>query len=348
MSSTPREQGLLDHYMDVVREKKTVDIEYTRHDAKLGKDCFYAIKAFPLSGQCVGSIFEDVTRRREIEESLRSTSQFLDSILDNIPMIIFIKEARELRYVHVNRHMAHSVQTSTGGWIGKNDFEIFPKDTAERFTLQDLEVFESRTILDIPEEEVPVGATNRYFHTRKVPLYDDDGNPLFLIGISEDITERKEAEDATRRELVLLETQTKLVELVRQLSTPLLPLAEGVLVAPLVGQMDEARGMHFMEALLTGIQRFEARTVLIDITGVPSMDASVAEQLSRATRAARLIGAEAALVGVSPDVARTIVELGVDFGDLVTYADLRAGLRALEEARRRRVAARKVKRPSSV
>lgn len=340
VTSVPRQKGLIDQYVEVVHERKTVDIDYAVTDAKTGKDVSWAIKAFPLSGQCVGAIFEDVTKRREIEQSLRSTSQFLDSILDNIPMMIFIKDAKDLRYVHINKYMEESLWSSAG-WIGHTDHEIFPKATADEFIAADRAVFEGRVIVDIPEEEVPIQEAGlRLCHTRKIPLYDEAGQPLFLIGMSEDITDRKSAEEAKRRELVLLETQTKLMELVRQLSTPLLPLSQGVLVAPLVGQMDEARGQHFMEALLAGIQHHQAETVLIDITGVPSIDASVAEQLLRATRAAGLLGTETALVGVSPDVARTIVDLGVDFGALVTYADLRAGMRAAAEGRKRRHAAK--------
>jgi len=339
VSSVPRQRGLIDRYVEVVHEKKTVDIDYMTTDAKTGKDAAWAIKAFPLPGQCVGSIFEDVTKQREIEQSLRSTSQFLDSILDNIPMMIFIKDAKDLRYIHINKYMEEQFTSPLGSWLGHTDYDIFPKETADAFVAEDRAVFGGRVIVDIPEESVPTdGEGVRICHTRKIPLYDEAGEPLFLIGMSEDITGRKSAEDAKRRELVLLETQTKLMELVRQLSTPLLPLAKGVLVAPLVGQMDEARGQHFMEALLAGIQHHQAETVLIDITGVPSIDASVAEQLLRATRAAGLLGTETALVGVSPDVARTIVDLGVDFGALVTYADLRAGMRGAEEARRRRLA----------
>jgi rsbT co-antagonist protein RsbR len=98
--------------------------------------------------------------------------------------------------------------------------------------------------------------------------------------------------------------------------------------------MDEARGAHFVEVLLEGIQRHAAKAVLIDITGVPSIDASVAEQLLRAARAARLLGTRAALVGISPDVARTMVELGFDAAGVETYADLRAGMRAAQQWKR--------------
>jgi PAS domain S-box-containing protein len=331
-----RNQGLLTSYQKVVLEKKPMDIEVTTPATTTSASMTFAIKAFPLSGQCVGAVFDDLTKQRAMERSLQETSQFLQTILENIPMIIFIKEARELRYVHTNRFLVEALGESVKSWIGKNDRELFPREIADLFIAKDREVFEKRTLVDIPQEEVPTEDGKVLIcHTRKVPLYDANGEPLYLIGLSEDITERKKAEDAQRRELVLLETQEKLMELVRQLSTPLLPLAEGILVAPLVGQLDERRGEHFLEALLEGIQQWQATTVLIDITGVPSMDANVAEQLMRATRAARLLGTEAALVGVSPNVARTLVELGVDFSGLVTHGDLRSGIRAAEQKSKR-------------
>jgi len=151
--------------------------------------------------------------------------------------------------------------------------------------------------------------------------------------IFEDVTAQIEGQEALRRETALQESQAALMELVRQLSTPLLPIANGVLVAPLVGQMDEGRGAHFIEVLLEGIQRHSATVVLIDITGVPSIDASVAEQLLRAARAARLLGTRTALVGISPSVARTMVELGFETTDFEMYADLRAGMRAAQRGR---------------
>ncbi len=334
-----RNSGILTKFRNVVLEKKVMDIEVVTPATETSASMTFEIKAFPLSGQCAGALFDDVTERRAVERSLRETSQFLDTILDNIPMIIFIKEARELRYIHTNRFLVELLGQSVKQWIGKNDHDIFPKEIADMFVAKDREVFEKRVLLDIPQEEVPTDdGTVRICHTRKVPLYDANGAPLYLIGLSEDITHRKMAEDAERREMVLLETQEKLVELVRQLSTPLLPVADGVLVAPLVGQLDERRGEYFLGALLEGIQRWQATTVLIDITGVPSMDANVAEQLMRATRAARLLGTEAALVGVSPEVARTLVQLGVDFTGLVTHGDLRAGIRAAEQKAKRGLA----------
>jgi anti-anti-sigma regulatory factor len=122
------------------------------------------------------------------------------------------------------------------------------------------------------------------------------------------------------------ESQARLLETVRELSTPVIPVHDGVLVLPLVGMIDTSRSAQVMESLLNAIQKERAQVVIIDITGVPTVDTGVANHLIRSTRAAALLGAMCVLVGVAPAVAQTLVQIGVDFGDLVTRSDLQAGI----------------------
>ena len=123
-----------------------------------------------------------------------------------------------------------------------------------------------------------------------------------------------------------LSTQAQLVETVRQLSTPVVPLMEGIIFLPLVGHMDSDRARQTAETLLLGVQEHRARVVILDITGVPVVDTQVAQGLVQAAQAVHLLGAEAVLVGIMPDVAQTMVGLGIDLTVLVTRADLRSGL----------------------
>jgi PAS domain S-box-containing protein len=119
--------------------------------------------------------------------------------------MIFIKDARELRFVRVNAIGERLLGMSTAELIGKNDYDFFPKDQADFFTGKDHEVLESGTVLSIPEEEIDTRFHGkRVLHTRKVPVPDDTGRPAFLLGISDDITEFKQAEAA------LQETETRL------------------------------------------------------------------------------------------------------------------------------------------
>ena len=124
----------------------------------------------------------------------------------------------------------------------------------------------------------------------------------------------------------LVETQRNLLETLRELSSPVIPIFEGILVLPLIGNIDTRRAAQILEGLLSGIERYRARVVLIDVTGVPIVDTSVANHLLKAAQAARLLGAEAVLVGVRPEVAQTMVQLGIDHTGLTTRADLQSGV----------------------
>lgn len=120
--------------------------------------------------------------------------------------------------------------------------------------------------------------------------------------------------------------QARLLEVVRELSTPVIPVHDGILVLPLVGTIDSSRSAQIMDALLGAIQREQASVVLIDVTGVPMVDTGVADHLLRVIRAAGLLGARIALVGIAPSVAQTMVALGVDLRGVVTCSDLQAGI----------------------
>lgn len=126
----------------------------------------------------------------------------------------------------------------------------------------------------------------------------------------------------TARESMINEQTMQL----RELSTPLMPIHQGVLVLPLVGQIDPRRASQIMEALLEGISTQVADVVIIDITGVPVVDTQVANYLIQAARAARLLGAKIVLVGIGPEIAQTIIQLGVDLSDITTRANLESGI----------------------
>jgi rsbT co-antagonist protein RsbR len=113
---------------------------------------------------------------------------------------------------------------------------------------------------------------------------------------------------------------------IRELSTPIIPVHTGVLILPLVGAIDSYRAGQIMEALLEGIGREQADVVIIDITGVPMVDTGVGNYLLQAARAARLLGSRVVLVGISAEIAQTIVQLGVDLSDITTHANLQAGI----------------------
>lgn len=143
------------------------------------------------------------------------------------------------------------------------------------------------------------------------------------------VAERAEQLAALQR---AMHAQERLLETVREMSTPAIPIHEGILVLPLIGNIDTGRAGQIMEAVLQGIVREHAAVVIVDVTGVPIIDTGVANHLVQVTQAAQLLGAKAVLVGIKPEVAQTLVQLGVDLRSIVTRSDLQAGVAfALEQ-----------------
>jgi rsbT co-antagonist protein RsbR len=128
--------------------------------------------------------------------------------------------------------------------------------------------------------------------------------------------------DLSSREQVL-DSQNLLIQ---ELAAPIVPIVQGVLLLPLVGTIDSRRAAHAMELALEQIVAHQADALILDITGVPLVDTNVANHLLQMTRAVKLLGAQVVLVGVSPEVAQTIVQLGVDLSDITTLANLQAGI----------------------
>ncbi len=140
---------------------------------------------------------KDVTESRRAQEALHSSERFLDSVLENLPNMVFVKDAEELRFVRFNRAGEQLIGSTREALIGKNDHDLFPKPAADAFVEKDREVLASDEVVDIPEEPIDtVDNGSRILHTRKIAIRDEQGTPRYLLGISEDITERRAAEAA--------------------------------------------------------------------------------------------------------------------------------------------------------
>ena len=129
-------------------------------------------------------------RTKELSEAYR----FSESILENIPHMIFVKDAKDLKFVRFNRAGEKLLGISRDQLIGKSDRDLFDTEEASRYQSKDREVLAGTEVLDIAEEEITTLTGIRILHTKKIPIYDDRGQPKYLVGISEDITERKALE----------------------------------------------------------------------------------------------------------------------------------------------------------
>jgi PAS domain S-box-containing protein len=131
--------------------------------------------------------------------------------------MIFVKDAGELKFVRFNKAGEELLGCRRQELIGKSDYELFPKDEADFFTGADRDVLKTCKVLDIPEEPILTkGKGLRHLHTKKIPILDENGQPLYLLGISEDVTERKRAENQLQRSFELLRTLSQRLDVVRE------------------------------------------------------------------------------------------------------------------------------------
>lgn len=143
---------------------------------------------------------EDAQDKEKSIEELRRSAYFLESLLENIPDMIFVKDAKDLRFVRFNRAGEELLGYSKQELLGKTDYDLFPRQESEFFTSKDRTVLSSGIPLEIAEEPIHTRARGiRVLHTKKVPVYDKSGTPSYLLGISEDITELKFAQAMARK-----------------------------------------------------------------------------------------------------------------------------------------------------
>ncbi len=147
-----------------------------------------------------------IEKQQLIEQSqqraaeLEQNTTFLNSVLDNIPAMVFVKEAKELRHVRWNKAGTDLIGVEQEDLLGKNDYDFFPKDEADFFMAKDREALNGGKLVDIPEEPIQTASgETRWLHTRKVPVMGRDGKPSYLLGISEDITARKQWQEELQK-----------------------------------------------------------------------------------------------------------------------------------------------------
>ena len=141
-------------------------------------------------------ISRDISERKRVEEALRESEGFLSSIIENIPDMIFVKNAKDLSFVKFNKAGEDLLGVSRETLMGNDGLYLFTKEQAENFREKDRVVLNSKRMLDIPEEQILTKNNGtRVLHTQKIPLLDKNGEAKYLLGISDDITERKHLQE---------------------------------------------------------------------------------------------------------------------------------------------------------
>lgn len=135
----------------------------------------------------------EIEERKRAESALLDSELFLNSIIENIPHMIFVKDAKNLRFLRFNQAGEKLLGYSRESLIGNTDYDFFSKSEADFFSNKDREVLAGKTLMDIPEEIIQTKSHGtRYLHTKKISILDSKGHPQYLLGISEDITDKKQ------------------------------------------------------------------------------------------------------------------------------------------------------------
>jgi PAS domain S-box-containing protein len=143
---------------------------------------------------------QELAERKRAEEALSRSEEILNTIVENIPDMIFVKDAEELRFLRFNKAGEELLGYNREELFGKNDYDFFPKDEADFFQACDREVLRNKHPAEIERETIQTRHNGeRILHTKKIPIFDQEGRPQHLLGISEDITERVHSEEEVFR-----------------------------------------------------------------------------------------------------------------------------------------------------
>jgi anti-anti-sigma factor len=251
---------------------------------------------------------------------LRSSEDELRAMFRAMTDVVLVM-SRDGRYLKIGETAPDLLYKPSLDLIGKRMHEVMPDVAADFFLAHIHRALELLQVVSM-DYNLPIDGQDVWFSANISPMSADT-----VILVCRNITERKLHEQVLQDSLRQQELLRAQEAMLMQLSTPLIPINDAVVVMPLVGRLDAARADQVMSTLLEGIERSGATVAILDITGVPSVDAITADVLVRATRAVQLVGTSMILTGIRPEVAVALLELGRDLRGVVTRATLQDGIR---------------------
>jgi len=240
-------------------------------------------------------------------------ARLLRAVIDSIPICLWVIDREGIFTYHEGMGLKVA-GLRPRQHVGKNIFELYPSDDGGGL----------RRALAGEPMRTSGEAHGVYWDSWLLPVRDDAGDVTSVIGFTLDVSETKRAEQELRIQLERVEKQQQVI---RELSTPIIEVWDGVLTLPMVGVLDTVRTSDVMESLLTRVTQTGAQFAILDLTGVEVVDTKVASHLISLINAIRLLGAEGIITGIKPTVAQTMVALGLDLTRIVTRANLKAGLK---------------------
>ncbi|MDC0723707.1 PAS domain-containing protein [Nannocystis bainbridge] len=255
----------------------------------------------------------DITARIALAREAELEHVMLRVLVDNLPVVV-CSYAADGTYLYVAGQGLANTSLRPEQMIGQNPLTMFADDDdAVEFIRRGLEGTPSR---------MTIHSQDRWWDSWHIPAPPD--NRAALVSMSLDVTEAHAQELELRARLDLIDRQQRVI---RELSTPIIEVWEGVVVMPIIGLVDSMRTSEIMDSLLQSVGRMRARVAILDLTGIEVVDTATANHLLAMIRAVRLLGAEGILTGIHPSIAQTIVTLGVDLTGFLVHATLRQALK---------------------
>ncbi len=280
-------------------------------------------------------IARDVTEQREAAAALQVSEAHFCEITQNIPGAVFQFTVRDgvwtIDFISERiKEIAGVSAAEAMRDIAVLNARVHPEDL-DAYTASVVSAVERLTPWMFEGRYLFPDGSMRWWQATSTPLRNNRDEVIFN-GFVLDVTDRKQAEDAMRQSLLQQEIIVAQQATLEELSTPLIPVSDTLMVMPLIGSMDSRRAQQVLDTLLRGVANARAEIVIIDITGVSIVDTQVANALIRAAQAVKLLGAQVMLTGIRPEVAQTLVGLGAQL-PIVTRSTLQSGI---EYAMRRR------------
>lgn len=245
-----------------------------------------------------------------IEKFMEANTVIKMQILDQIPTTIMAVD-RELRVTYMNQIGQKIVNKKWEDILGKRCCDIWNSTHCDTDECRMCKAIDSGKVHSA-RNEVTVDGLKKPMEYYAVPLKDENNAVIGGLEFIIDITDRIQYEERLREQS----------NTIREMSTPTIELWNGVLVLPVVGVVDSMRAQHMMDSMLSKIAETHSKVIIMDIQGVAAVDTAVANHLIKITRATKLMGCECILSGITPAVAQTIIQLGIDMDNIKTKSTL--------------------------
>jgi len=264
---------------------------------------------------------EGLSTKKEAAADLTNET-VLRAFLEHTPVLMFVKDL-EWRYILVNKHFEHFVGLTRDEIIGKKNEAFLTPEGVRASEASDRAALAEGTVHYLQVAPRSDGVLH-YYQCVKFRITDEEGVVRGVGTVALDVTEeRKRIEERSAREAEAIATQAALL---RELASPLLPIAEHVVAMPLIGAIDEVRAQQITETLLQGVSEYNAHVAILDITWLRCVDGNVASALVNTAMAVKLLGAQAVVTGMRPAVAQALVDAGANLEGILTLATLRSGI----------------------